>query len=600
MIHVETVDLAHWNVQLPMGRVGMVIAQPHVPLDSLTAAEPFHCTDEAKPQRLAMLTETLNVSLSARHGEPKTHFTVFPEYSIPGLDGISHIEAVLQSNNWPPDTIVIGGIDALNRAQYLTLLHDQHTHVDNIRNGEEKVPEQCWVNCAITWIKTADGTLERWLQPKLHPAWAEMNVRHEHMFRGSSVYIFKGLMGNNVPFRFVTLVCFDWIASLHGRTPSQWILANLHEQANGGQIPLSWLFVIQHNKKPSHDSFLAEVTPFFNQNQFPNAIRHNTCLVFSNTAGKSEPGRTIEFGGCSIVLSPHTLFERPCCVPTFSKGGSRFRDGSSQLQQYKDFFFRERGACIHSFSLVNPDSLIAGPAGRTYAVDYAQVCPISGALEPRAPAASVPAPIKWLNDELDQIRSLSVTYRNAPLAGEADEAHTNNVSAFRNIPSQFATHAIALAVQCKVMPACADEWNSTESAGLTHLVHTLDIMAIGIPPPTLEDTPAHAVVSIDGQSVDLCAIRGRSHEECIEHSKRIQQNPLRKLLLISRDPDNTHWYPRWGSFLQPAATGLHQEPRITEPATRLLHLGYQDLLLVFRQAATVGEFSDGIKTALAA
>ena len=600
MIHVETVDLAAWNVKLPISRIGVVIAQPHIPRESLTANEPFHCTDEAKPQRLAMLTETLNVSVSARHGEPKTHFTVFPEYSIPGLDGIAHIEAVLRDNNWPSTTIVIGGIDALDRTQYLTLLHAPHTHVDQVRNGGDNVPAHCWVNCAITWVKTADGTLKRWLQPKLHPAWEEMNIRHEQMFCGSSVYIFKGLMDNNVPFRFATLVCFDWIASLHGQTPSKWILSNLHEQAIDGQIPLSWLFVIQHNRKPSHNSFLTEVTPFFNQNEFPNATRHNACIVFCNTAGKHEPGRTIEFGGSSIVLSPHTLFERPCCVPTFSNGGARFRDGSNQLQQYKDFFFRERGACIHSFSLVNPGSLIAGPAGRTYALNDAYVCPISGTLEPRAPAAPVPATVKWLNDELDDIRSLSATYPNAPLAGEVDEAHRSNVSAVRDLPSQSVTQAIALAVQCRVIARCADEWSSTESSALIHFVHTLDILAIGVPAPVLEGTSAHAVVSIDGQSVDLCAIYGVSHEGCIDRAKRVQRNPRRRLLLISRDLDNTHWNPRYDNFLQQTATSLHQEHRITEPATRLLHLGYQDLLSSFRHAATVGECSDGIKTALAA
>ena len=600
VINVETIDLAERTLRLPMDRVGMVIAQPHIPLESLTTTEPFCCTPEAKPQRLAMLTETLTVSLAARHGEPKTHFTVFPEYSIPGIDGIAHIEAVLQANNWPPATIVIGGIDALDRTQYLRLLQDPHTHVDQERNGANSVPAHCWINCAITWIKTADGTLERWLQPKLHPAWEQMNVHHEHMFRGSSVYVFKGLLENDTPFRFGTLVCFDWIASVHGRTPSQWILADLHGQANGGQIPLSWLFVIQHNKKPSHDNFLTEVTTFFNQTEFPNATRHNACLVFANTAGKPDPGRTDEFGACSIVLSPHTLFKRPCSVPTFSDGGSRFRDGSRLLQQYNDFVFRERGACIHSFSLVNPASLIAGPAGRAYAVNNAYVCPISGAKEPRAPAAPVPAPIKWLNDELDDINSLSVTYQNAPLADTADEAHTCNQRAIRSISSKAVLHAIVLAAQCKDVPTSADEWNSAESAALTHLVHTLDIIAIGLQSPTFEDTPAHAVVHIDGEPLDLCAIRGASHEKCIEHLKRIQQSPRRKLLLISRDPDNTHWDPRFGNFLQPVPTRLHQEHRITEPSTRLLHLGYQDVLTFFRTAATIGEVSDGIKTALAA
>jgi hypothetical protein len=34
------------------------------------------------------------------------------------------------------------------------------------------------------WVKDANGSLERWIQPKLHPAWPEMNISHQHMFRG--------------------------------------------------------------------------------------------------------------------------------------------------------------------------------------------------------------------------------------------------------------------------------------------------------------------------------------------------------------------------------------------------------------------------------
>src|SRR5262249_18633098 len=149
-----------------------------------------------------------------------------------------------------------------------------------------------WVNCAITWVKSANGHLERWIQPKLYPAWEEMNISHQHMFRGSSVYVFKGLLANNAPYRFGTLVCFDWIATIGIQTPAQWILADLQQQAAGHQLPLSWLFVIQRNKKPSHDTFLNAVSVFFNQTQFPNALRERACLVFANSAGKRAPGRT--------------------------------------------------------------------------------------------------------------------------------------------------------------------------------------------------------------------------------------------------------------------------------------------------------------------
>ena len=599
MIHVETVDLTQRNVKFPSRQVGMVIAQPHIPLESLTATEPFRCTEQAKPHRLAMLTETLNVSRAAGNHAPMTHFTVFPEYSIPGLDGIARIDNVLRSNDWPAATVVIGGTDALELTQYAELLQDSQTHVDTDRNGPDQVPLNAWVNCAIIWVKAANGTVERWIQPKLYPAWTELNVHHQQMFRGRSVYVFKGLLQNGVPFRFSTLVCFDWIATISDRTPSHWILADLHHQADGGQLPISWLFVIQRNEKPSHDTFLTAVTSFFNQTEFPNATRHNACLVFSNTAGKPEPGRTDTFGGCSIVLSPQSLFKKPNGLPTFSAGGAKFRDGSSLLLAYKDFYFRERGACIHSFSQINPGSVTPGPAGRTYAVEDARVWPISDEVEPRAPAALVPAPIKWIHDELDSLPSLSVTYSTADLVVEVDNAHAQNVGALRSLSSQSTTHVITLAAQRKCPPKTADDWNTTESEALTHLVHTLDILTVGLTSPSIEGAHAHAIIQIDNQSVDVSAIRGDSHENCIEHSKHVPPNPHRQLLLVSRDSDNNPWDPKLGSILEPAATRLGQESNITDPSANLLHIGYQDLLAIFRGAATTGEVSDGIKNKLA-
>jgi len=341
------------------------------------------------------------------------------------------------------------------------------------------------------------------------------------------------------------------------------------------------------------------VSPFFNQTQFPNALRERACLVFANTAGSGAPGRTHEFGACSVVLSPQSLFVQPSCAPTFSKGGPRFRDGSNLLLSYKDVVFRERGSCIHSFAQINPGSLIAGPAGRAFAVEDAHVFPISGTLEPRAPAAAVPASVKWLNDELDEVPSLSATYRAARLTTQVDGAHLLNIAALRLISPQSTTHTVKLAAQESSVDH-EDEWDATESEALRHLVHTLDIVGVGCPPPTVGADPAHATFLINNASVDLIAIRGASHEGCIEHSKTFLANPRRQVLLVSRDQDNTAWLQRFGSFLQPVIPQLGQERNITDPASGSLHLGYQNLLEIFRRSATSAAVEGGISAELAA
>ena len=591
---------------LPSQSVGMVIAQPYLPDSSLTLAEPYQCTMQAKTKQLAALGKTLEVARAAQHGASKTHFTIFPEYSIPGLDGIALIETALNDTNWPNGTVVIGGTDGLTQPQYVQLLQGPTTHVDLARNNGNLVQPSQWVNCAITWVKGEDGRLERWIQPKLHPALAEMNTSHQHMFCGKSVFLFKGYRENGELYQFGTLICFDWIANIAGKTPCQWILDNLHQQANGAQLPITWLFIIQRNPKPSDNTFLKGVEDFFNQTKFPNAIRERACLVFANTAGKAVPGRTDEFGGCSVIASPQSIFLKEFFVPTYSKGGRRFRDSSNLLAGYKDAFFRERGACIHSFALLNPGSLIAGPAGRKLIIEEAFEFPMPGGTDPRTPAAQVSACIKWLNDELDLLPRLAASYPTVALAGQSNILHDQIVTALRMISPQSADHSVKLAAATdqnkdKTENRNADEWDNTETEALENLVNTLNIIGLGFSVPTVDANPAHATVVINGQTVDILAIRGLTHEMCHSHIKNFYQIlPRRNAIFISRDKDNNHWQKKFGSFLEHTTPQLGQDRDITDPAGGLLHLGYRRLLDIFISSSTSTDVHGAINATLAA
>jgi len=598
VIDIETVDLEARNLRLPSDRVGMVIAQPFVPNESLTAAEPYRCAIAARQDRLAVLSQTLAISRANHHGMQKTHFTIFPEYSIPGPDGIALVETAVRANDWPNGTIVIGGTDGLTQAQYGDLLQGPSTHCNGPRNGADQVGDR-WVNCAITWIKQANGAVDRWVQPKIHPAWPEMNIAHQHMFSGRSVYVFKGRFDNDAPFRFATLVCFDWVATVDAQMPFEWILSDLHNKADGAQLPLSWLFVIQRNQKPSHATFLTSVNRFFNQVDFPNALRDRACVVFANTAGKATPGRSNEFGGCSVVSSPQSLFQIPSCAPTFSGGGPRFRDGSNLLANCKDFVFRERGACIHSFVQINPASVAAGAGGRTFAVAQAQVFPTSGPTHPRAPNGAVPAAIKWINDELDSLPDLQDRYPAAPLAPTAATMRIENVQCLRDLASQAVAVTVELATQ-GLQSNLADDWNSPESEALGHVANTLDILRVALAPtvPNISGDPVHASIEIGNHDVDLIAVRGNSHDECVTHVNKLRPLRRRPTLLVSRDHDNTKWAKKLGNFLQPL-TQPGDEPRITDPSSGMIHIGYQNLLEPFISAQNAAALAISIHAELA-
>ena len=602
MVHVEVVNLSTRGIRFPHARVGMVVAQPYLPRDSFTGEEPYQYVPEAKKQQLTILGETLAVARLSHHGGLKTHFTIIPEYGIPGLDGVRVLEDGLRSKDWPNGSVVVGGTDGLTRDQYAELLQGHRTHVEANHNGLDRVGADEWVNCEITWVKSADGALERWIQPKLHPAWEEQDTLHQHMFQGRSIYMFKGQLDNDAHFLFGTLVCFDWVAHISDRRPIQWILADIHKRAGDGQLPLTWLFIIQRNPKPSHHTFLSNIELFFNQVESPNADRHNACLVFANTAGKGVPGRADEFGACSIVLSPQALFSERTCPPTFSNGGRQFRDGSDVVRASacKDVFFRERGACIHSFAQINPGSVVAGPAGRTAAVENAAVFPISGVPEPRAPCAPVPAAIKWLNDALDKVSNLPHQY-NLALAAVIDNSHARTVEALRFLSSKNVTHAVKLSAKESKPDNQIDDWGDKEFDGVQHVVHTLDIVGVAPVLQTIGVEPIHAVTVLDERQVDVVAIRGTSHEECVEHLKSVLLKYRRgQLLLVSRDTDNTSWHRKFRSILEPVVPRPADERKFTDPAGASLHIGYQNLLSIFQHATDVAGIAEGINAELTA
>lgn len=201
MINIDFVDLTKNAFTFPSSRVGMVMAQPHLPRESLTAEEPFQLNADAKGKHISILEETLAVACLSRDDGLRTHFTILPEYCIPGLDGVQFLEDKLRTSDWPCGSVLIGGTDGLTSDQYGEICEGELTHV-----AEQSTPSHVgsgkWVNCAIIWIKFADGRLERWLQPKLSAAWGEANSCYEKMFQGQSIYVFKGKFDNGGHFLF--------------------------------------------------------------------------------------------------------------------------------------------------------------------------------------------------------------------------------------------------------------------------------------------------------------------------------------------------------------------------------------------------------------
>ncbi len=567
--------------------------QPYIELTE----EPFRCLPQRKASQIAALERTLGIARAADHGAGKTHFTVIPEYSIPGPEGIARVETILRHPSWPCGTVVIGGTDALCKNEYTRLCDEEHTAVDD-SNAATRVGNDEWVNCCITWVKAANGDLPRWLQPKIAPALPEQNTHNQGIFRGDSVFHFRAAFENDVPCRFFSLVCSDWTGAPSGQTILQQVLDSINRQRQGQDTFISWVFVPQRNPKPCHTSFLSRAANFFqNQSELPLVHRENCCVVFANTAGRDKPGRANDYGCSSIIFSPRSPFDLKGCHPTYS-GCPKVLRGSDALDQCRDVLFRERGACIHSFSHYLPGAVTLGAAGHSPPLQKALVHPITPELNnPRAPGAPVPASVKWVNDSLDVVPCLSQQMPGAPLAGSIGIPHEANIADFRTVESGHLENNINWATwrlpkphegdgdnsPGKDIPPTADEWGHDQVAALEHIVHTLDILRMGGSELNLANAHGHAKANLRGQSVEVLAVNGPSHEKCEEHAQLRFVPPLRRqVLLVTRDPQNAPRLKRDKNILRtnPEPT-MGQEIAITDAGTGQIHIAFRELLDIY-------------------
>lgn len=579
------------------------MAQPHV---ALTPAEPFQCLPERRQQQLGVIARTLEIARANPHGAQRTHFTIFPEFSIPGLDGVAAIDAALQSADWPACTVVIGGVDGLNRPDYLTLIGGLNTVVHSV-NSADHVADDQWVNCAVIWVKGANNVVERWIQPKIHPSWPENNAQFQRMFHGGCIYLFKGRYETGgAHYRFSTLICYDWIATVEGNKPWQWLLNSMDTEGAqiGASVPLTWMFVIQHNKKPNHETFLGELAGFFNPNLYASAGRSGTCLVFANNAGSDTPGRISAYGCTSLVFPETAMFTVPNCYPTHSNGGPRFR-GNNLIHPHHDVLFREGGQCIHSFIQINPASIVPGAAGQTVPLENPFVNPINPAdIDPRAPGAVVQGAIKWWNDAIDEVECLSIPYRPRPLAAAVAGSHSRNVEDLRTKAAASVNKALALSDPAfvkhlpgppvRAVPKHADEWADPETASLNHVLHTIDIFRVGFPNTTSDTAGAHAEASVHEKPLEILAVRGATHDENLKHADKHVPLPRRQLLIVSRDAHNSPLSSRDGTIFRTRQAGNPLRVKFNDPDYNRVYMGFQELLADFLNANNPAELEGGI------
>lgn len=543
-MNVEQVTV---NIHIPFNEVRVVAMQPFIQLHSPTE-EPFKWSDDAVDAQLNAISRTLDL---AKHGfgGRGANFTLFPEYSIPGLAGASVIDEKITNEAWPKESVIIAGVHGLNKDEYYSLCQELAVYVSP-SDTPNSVPDGQWVNCCITWIKEHDGKVNKWIQLKIRPSWPEKNVTCYDMFCGSTVYIFKALYTNDFPCNFFTLICYDWVAvdSDSGTTVCDEVLNRLNMEWSGIPTPLDWVFVIQHNPDPNHSSFLNSTYRFLtNWNPYHFVERKESVVLHANTAVSVRPSRSGTGAFTACIFSPSVQLDCRACRPTVCMQPRNLR-GSGILSRCKDVVFREMGECIHLFKVRVPRFVVPDATDRSYPLIDAKVYATTEVDDPRLCGSAVPAALKWINDSLDCINSLE-TYdlADCPLNTEAKFVQQDVISGIRVLDGHTAAGRINWATcsfSCEKKSRTverqqnADLWDQFEMNALEHVIYSLTSLGLTYNLDIVSSS-LHGTLISDTACVQIVAIRGETHTDCRRHfDSTIPKLGTDPVLIITRDRTN--------------------------------------------------------------
>ena len=234
----------------------------------------------------------------------KLHFLLFPEACLPFV----HIDEMLAfiGERFRVNTVTIFGVEHIKLRTYLALLRryagDNGEALasveDDMAAGDiEAVP----VNCCITAVKEADGTLRVFLQAKSHPFFGEETIDPYHdLYRGKVFPLFRCVPTG---FNFMPVICLDYVY----RDLYQSNISAIIERGNRlfyqDRQRLDLLCVLECNPKPEHRAFSDVVNGFYGEYLAYTPGVRDTTTVFCNSSEQTSGFGRVEDGyGRSMVI----------------------------------------------------------------------------------------------------------------------------------------------------------------------------------------------------------------------------------------------------------------------------------------------------------
>ena len=589
------------NVTVP--ETGLCISQMH-PFVELVSSEPYKWQQDKKNKQLDRISRFMNIAKQF-DGNGKSHFTLLPEYSIPGIDGINRVNRFLLDYSWPSGTIVIGGVDGLSKKEYAILCNNAISCVSP-DNASEQIADEKWVNCCITWVKESNGNLKRYIQPKISPSWPERNVNYREMFCGRSVNLFTIKFSNGTDCKFLTLICFDWIGVINGTGNGIFeILNHINQkwQVSDSTKDINLIFILQRNAKPNHRNFLDNARNFFeDRNTNPFIGRDHSVLLFINTAGKDKPGKTNKYGYSSLIashLSPYD--DKKCCPLSFSSDTKKLRN-SDYLGRCKEALFRENGACFHLFKFRPPRFISGNPGNRCLFLDEAKIYSIDDGIDdPRVPNGPVAASVKWVNDEIDIIKPITFYAPDNPINYEVNQSHKKVSKEIRKASGECLCRYIQCSF-CKYehykkdsIIHFVDKWDKEEKEGLQTIIYTLSIIGT-CNTINISKAIAHAIMNIGTNVVDIIVVHGGdTPEECFEYGKKFLNRLSRYAIIVTKDIHDRSVDKKINRTIFYNQEPVSEKgPNITNPDDRFIHCGYENIKKCCFSAKSVDDLKEQI------
>ncbi|MCM2265061.1 MAG: hypothetical protein NDI73_07700 [Desulfuromonadales bacterium] len=236
----------------------------------------------------AQIRSILDLVAAAEGNLRKLHFLVFPEACLPFV----HLDEMLDviRTRFRTNTVTIFGIEHIKLRTYLALLR-QHAadNAEVLASVQDDVTasdiEGVPVNCCVTAVKEADGTLRVFFQAKSHPFFGEETIDPYHdLYRGKVFPLFRCAPTG---FNFMPVICLDYVY----RDLYQSNISTIIERANQlfyqTRQRLDLLCVLECNPKPEHRAFRDVVNGFYGEYLAYTPGVRETTTVFCNSSGET-------------------------------------------------------------------------------------------------------------------------------------------------------------------------------------------------------------------------------------------------------------------------------------------------------------------------